>query len=325
MVRVSICVSTYRRPEGLRRLLEGLGGLTFDRIEPPGIEVLVVDNEAQGRAAEVCQEIESRFPWLLKCQEEANRGITFARNRGLSSVRRDADFVAFIDDDEVPDPRWLEALLSTQERHGADVVTGPVVPCFETKVPAWARRGAFFGPRQHPDGQRLEVAFTNNVLLRAAIPGALGRMFDNQFALTGGEDTDFFMRVHRAGYRIVWAADAVVTETVPPSRTTVGWVLRRGYREWGSHSRCESVLYPSATVRAARILKATTLIAAGFAFLPVGALLGRHQLVRSMLLVARGAGSLAGLLGRHYAEYDDRAAPPPPGGSGSSAPPDHLG
>ena len=139
----------------------------------------------------------------------------------------------------------------SQARYGADVVTGPVVPRFESDVPAWVTRGAFFGPRQHPDGQRLEVAFTkHDVLLRAAIPGELGILFDNRFALTGGEDTDFFMRVHRAGNRIVWAADAIVTETVPPSRTTVGWVLRRGYREWGSHSRCESVLYPSATVRA---------------------------------------------------------------------------
>jgi succinoglycan biosynthesis protein ExoM len=309
MTRLSICVATHKRPDGLRRLLGGLAALRFEGRPAPEIEVLVVDNEAKGRAAGVCAEVRPGFPWRLEPIEEPQKGITYARNRGLKAARQDADFVAFIDDDEVPDPGWLEALLLAQSRHGADVVTGPVHPRFEPGVPPWIERGRFFGPRQHPDGHPLEVAFTNNVLLRAGIPRDLGRVFDDQFALTGGEDTDFFMRVHRAGYRIVWAANAVVHETVPASRTTVGWILRRGYREWGSHSRCERVLYPSPAVRAERVLKASALVAGGLAVLPVTALLGRHHLVRSMLTVARGLGSFAGLLGHHYAEYKEGGSP----------------
>ena len=305
MTRVSVCISTFRRPEGLRRLLEGLGQLRFDRSEAPEVEVIVVDNEAQGRAAAVCREVTPRNPWPVEALEESRRGITYARNRALAAARTDADFVAFIDDDEVPDPLWLDALLDARRRFGADVVTGPVVPLFEPGTPEWAAQGGFYGPRRHPDGHRLGVAFTNNVLLRAGIPRELGHAFDHQFALTGGEDTDFFMRVHKAGYRIVWAADAVVRETVPASRLSVGWLLRRGYREWGSHSRCEKVLYPSASVRAVRVLKASALVAGGLGFLPLAALLGRHHAVRAMLTVSRGIGSFAGLLGRHYAEYRD--------------------
>jgi succinoglycan biosynthesis protein ExoM len=318
MPRVSICVATYRRPDGLRRLLDGLARLRFDAIAPPEIEVLVVDNEASGRAADSAALALPHFPWVLRLLEEPQRGITFARNRGLRGVRPDADFVAFIDDDEEPQPAWLEALLLAQQRYAADVVTGPVVPRFEAEVPSWVVRGGFFGPRQQADGRSLEVAFTNNVLMRASIPGALGRAFDDRFALTGGEDTDFFMRAHRAGFRIVWAAHAVVSETVPASRTTLGWLLRRGYREWGSHSRCEKALYPSLTVRAERIVKATALIGLGVASFPIAVLLGRHHMARSLLSVARGAGSFGGLLGRHYAEYADRT-PQPPGGTNSAS------
>jgi glycosyltransferase involved in cell wall biosynthesis len=315
MTSVSICVATYERPNGLRRLLEGLAGLRFEKHPAPEIEVLVIDNESAGRAAIVCDAVRPRFPWRLEAFEEPRRGITYARNRGLLAVRAEADFIAFIDDDEVPDPGWLDALLRAQARFDSDVVTGPVYPRFELGVPRWIERGRFFGPRQHPDGHSLEVAFTNNVLLRASLPRELGRMFDHQFALTGGEDTDFFMRAHRAGYRIVWAAEAVVHEFVPASRTTVGWLLRRGYREWGSHSRCERVLYPSMAVRAERVLKASTLVVSGLASLPITALMGRHHLVRSLLTTARGLGSLAGLLGHHYAEYRDPAS----GGDGGSA------
>lgn len=317
--RVSVCVATYKRPEGLRRLLEGLGRLRFERGPAPEIEIVIADNEARGRAAAICREAPSRIAWPVHVLEEPRRGITFARNRALSGARPDAEYIAFIDDDEVPDPGWMEALLEARRRFGADVVAGPVVPVFESSAPGWAVRGGFYGPRLYPNGGQLGVAFTNNVLMRAAIPRELGRAFDHQFALTGGEDTDFFMRARKAGNRIVWAADAVVRETVPASRLTVGWLLRRGYREWGSHSRCERALYPSVVVRLERVLKATALVAGGTAYLPVAAILGRHHVIRALLTTCRGAGSFAGLLGRHYAEYETPATE-----SVGSAPPDRL-
>lgn len=307
---VSICVATYKRPEGLERLLGGLGRLRFTRLEPPRLEVVVVDNEARGRAALVCRRFAPAFPWGLRCEEEPRQGITYARNRGLERALPAADFVAFIDDDEVPDPSWLEFLLLAQKAHDADVVSGPVRSTFVTpEIPAWVRRGSFFRPRAHADGARIEVAFTHNVLVRASVFRDVG-VFDHRFALTGGEDTDFFMRAHKAGHRMVWAQGAVVEEAVPPSRATVGWILRRGYREWGSHSLCEKALYPSLRVRAERVAKATTLVALGCVSLPVTVFLGKHHMVRSLLLVARGAGSFAGLLGRRYYEYQDTAAGP---------------
>jgi succinoglycan biosynthesis protein ExoM len=320
-VQVAICVSTYKRPTGLGRLLDGLNELTFGSLETPTIEVIVVDNEARGTAREITERLRSRgFRWPLRCLEEPTRGITYARNRGLEAALPTADFIAFIDDDEVPDPAWLEALILAQFRHRADAVTGPVFPRFESaSVPGWITRGGYFQPKRRPDGHTLEVAFTNNVLMRAGIARQMNLRFDHQFALTGGEDTDFFMRVHRAGYRIVWASAAVVHEAIPPSRTTVGWILRRGYREWGSHSRCERALYPNVAVRAGRVIKAATLVAGGLASLPVTALLGPRHMVRSMLTVARGLGSFAGLLGHHYAEYED-GTQTSTGGASSASP-----
>lgn len=305
---VSICVSTFRRPEGLRRLLEGLGQLVFRRSEAPEVEVVVVDNEAVGRAASICREFEPRFPFRLHCHDEPQRGITYARNRGLDEASPATEFIALIDDDESPDPGWLEALLVAQARYDADIVTGPVAPLFEApETPRWVILGGFFAPRSHADGQPLGVAFTNNVLLRASIPRQMDRQFDHRFALSGGEDTDFFMRAHRAGFRIVWAADAVVRETIPPTRTTLGWILRRGYREWGSHSLTEKTLYPGVRVRMERILKAGGLVVAGLISLPMTLLLGRHRLTWSLLLVSRGLGTLSGLTERQYLEYAGQA------------------
>src|SRR3546814_14283746 len=67
-----------------------------------------------------------------------------------------------------------------------------------------------------------------------------------------------------AGERIVFAADAVVYDTVPPSRTRLGWLLRRWYRT----GNIEAALYlrgrrRSPWRRPANLLRGLLRIAAG--------------------------------------------------------------
>ena len=66
-----------------------------------------------------------------------------ARNAALDN-RRNADYVCFIDDDEVPDPRWLDELIRVQAEYDADVVTGPVLSSVSAQnVPAWIEQRPF--------------------------------------------------------------------------------------------------------------------------------------------------------------------------------------
>ncbi|UCC32144.1 MAG: glycosyltransferase family 2 protein, partial [Phycisphaerales bacterium] len=112
-MRVAVCVITCRRPEGLQRLLRALNALTF-RGDPPDIEVIVVDNDADTSAASVCDLLRRDLNWPLRYEVEPQRGIPFARNRAVACAADTADFVSFIDDDEVPQPSWLDELLAVQ-------------------------------------------------------------------------------------------------------------------------------------------------------------------------------------------------------------------
>ena len=69
-----------------------------------------------------------------------------------------------------------------------------------------------------------------NLLIARACLERLGRpWFDPAFALSGGEDRDFFERVKIAGGRFAWSDEAVAHTIVPEARLNLKWMLRRAY------------------------------------------------------------------------------------------------
>ncbi|HWK89903.1 MAG TPA: glycosyltransferase, partial [Longimicrobium sp.] len=266
--------------------------------------VVVVDNDPDGSARETCARLAPRLPWPLRYEHEPERGISAARNRAVAAARAlGAEWLAFIDDDEVPEPRWLDELLRVQARYDADVVSGPVIRRFEGPVPAWVHRGGLFELPRHATGDRVEHPGAGNVLIRMAVLEGMEAPFDPRYGLSGGEDTHLFLRLAAAGRRMVWADEAVAYEWLPASRARAGWLLRRVYRAANTWSRCERELRPEARVAAVRGAKGIARIALGAALLPVSWLGGRHMVVKSLWYVCFGAGNLTGLLDLRYDEY----------------------
>src|SRR4029078_8604620 len=54
--------------------------------------------------------------------------------------------------------------------------------------------------------------------------------FDLRFNFLGGGDCGFFVRCREAGSVFPWTAESVITETVPQSRTSLGWIAKRSLR-----------------------------------------------------------------------------------------------
>jgi succinoglycan biosynthesis protein ExoM len=300
MTRVAVCVATYARPDGLARLLDGLRAQRVDA----SVRVVVVDNDAAGPCRSLVEAQAPCFALGVRYVVESQRGITYARNRSVREAGDDVGFLAMLDDDEVPDRRWLAELLRVQAETGADIVTGPVVPYFPSPVPVWVREGGFFDRPRHATGRRLPHAHTHNVLARRAVFDETGP-FDDRFALTGGEDLEFFRRAVGRGFSVVWADGAPVEEWIPSSRTTLSWLLRRSYRGGTTLGLVDRDRQDVLRARGGRVVRGVGRMAQGVLFAPVAAVSRRRsvRLVRAMQLVARGAGMVVGAFGGRYEEY----------------------
>jgi succinoglycan biosynthesis protein ExoM len=299
-LRVAICIATFKRNELLRELLRGISELTFQKVPVPEIQVIVADNDARGTAADICNSIPMRWP--VKYVIEPRRGISQARNRAISEVGQ-VDFIAFIDDDEVPEPAWLDELLWAQQRIGADAVAGPVVPAFTSDVPEWLKESKLFDKQPHVSGDLLDFCATNNALVARTVFDRV-QAFDERFGLTGGEDTHFFLRIRRAGFQIVWSAEAVAHERFSTDRANLGWLLRRSYRAGNSWVLVETTLDKRMSTRLVRVAKAFGRIILGGTGAPVSLFLGKAALTRALRSICLGAGMLTGLMAWDYLEYE---------------------
>jgi glycosyltransferase involved in cell wall biosynthesis len=283
---VTVCVCTYRRPAALGRLLEALARQTTDGLFT--YSVVVVDNDRGESARAVVREAANTVPPAVAYVVEPVQGIAQARNTAVESA--EGEFVAFIDDDEIPVAGWLSALVRTCEAHGVDGVLGPVKPRFDTPPPEWIRRGRFYERPNHPTGFVIggEQGRTGNVLLRRALFRRGEPAFRTEFVT--GEDQDFFRRRIAEGRVFVWSREAEVFEVVPPARWRRTYVLRKALMR-GRYSLLEPRF---GVLDAAKSVVAVVVYTAG---LPIWWLGGAHHLMRYLEKLCFHGGKLLACLG----------------------------
>lgn len=222
---VLIGVCTAQRPKMLKACLDSLAAQIVP--EHVSLRAVVVDNEAEPNNRAAVEAQAERFPFPLAYEHEPRRGIPFARNRVLDhALAIEAEWIAFIDDDEIAEPDWLSQLVSATERYGCDVVQGQVYQFADGEEPSREN-----GKRKWAEGKALSRAATDNIIFRASLVrnSCHNLYFDAKFALSGGSDTDFFSRASVAGARIMYTTAAVVYERLMPDRLGTSAAIKRQF------------------------------------------------------------------------------------------------
>lgn len=232
MPTIDIAVCTFRRP-ALRHTLSSLFTLTI----PDGVmvRVIVADNDAVASARSLVDETRAASPFHIEYVHCPKANISIARNACLQACT--ADYLAFIDDDELASPGWLQELYSTMVKTRADAVLGPVEAEYDGSAPSWMQRGDFHSTFPVWVGGAIKTGYTCNVLLDMRSPHVSGRRFDLALGQSGGEDTQFFSAVTDGGGTIAFAPAALLKEPVPQKRASFSWLAKRRFRSGQTHGR----------------------------------------------------------------------------------------
>ncbi len=302
MAKVEVAIATFRRPRGLARLLFAL-----EKLETSAdVSVLVADNDAENHEGfKLCQHLRAKNRWPLEAIIVPERGIAQVRNALSEHILENssAQFIAMLDDDEWPDPQWLEAFLRVQQDTDADALHGAIARVFEATPAVWALRCQGIAPLHNATGSTDMIEGSGNIFFRRACLENLSKpYFDPAFALTGGEDRDFFVRLRAAGMRFAWADEAIAYAHVPASRTSLSWILSRAYRVGNSDMRV-FLKHPYGAFAFAREIVKIGGALLLFPFLLVILALNPNRRAEPMCKLFRGTGKIAAVLGRYYNEY----------------------
>jgi succinoglycan biosynthesis protein ExoM len=302
-MKVAVCIATYRRPDMLASLLRSLAEMA---LEPPAPEIVivVVDNDTRGEAERVIDTSRPDVPWRIVSAVEPTRSIALTRNRCVALALADGvDWAAFVDDDETVSPRWLDELLRVQAASRADIVAGPVENVYPDGAPGWIVAAGRRARPRLPANAESPVAETSNALVSRRVLEQVTGPFEPQLGLSGGSDSLFFLRARLAGARIVWASDAVVCETIPSSRATAEWLLRRAFRTGNCAVFVARAALPLHRWLPRRLAGACYRLTIGILGLVPALAQGRAGLLGALQNVCIGAGALAALGGYRYVEY----------------------
>ncbi|MEM9618935.1 MAG: glycosyltransferase family 2 protein [Pseudomonadota bacterium] len=237
---IDILVCTFRRP-GVEDTLSSIDA----QILPPGvaIRIIVADNDDNPTAELDVSRAAAQMKTPVVYLHAPSRNISIARNACLE--RADADWIAFIDDDERAASDWLASLLAAAKRDCADGAFGPVKAQYGHDAPDWVREYDYLSTWPEARGGEVQTGYTGNAILRWRGSFFVEQRFSLKKGKTGGEDTEFFFRLWRAGARFSIADSAFVYEGVESARLSFHWIRKRRFRagqSYGRHCAAPSLL-----------------------------------------------------------------------------------
>jgi len=278
-MQITVCVCTHDRPAYVRDCLEGLARQT---VGSDCFDILLVDSASPGDApAELARQVAGcRNARLLRVEQA---GISVARNAGAWAAY--GDYIAYLDDDAIPAPDWVERMLAALRETDPPpaLIGGRILPQWEVPLPSWwpARlRGVLSIIEAEGRGEYrsdalpagLEPYGANMVVhvasLRAAggfsrHSGRLGK------ALLSDEEVQLAWRLQDAGHSVRYDSRIVVRHQIQPARLTPSWLLSRLYWQGFSTVRTRRLLgRPGAVWRELPRRIAVALLFAPSALLP---------------------------------------------------------
>jgi glycosyltransferase involved in cell wall biosynthesis len=235
---ISVVLPTHNRGNLLR---ETLRALVAQSLPKSAYEIIVVNNRSTDCTREILQEFADTHG--IKHIDEEKLGAAIARNTGWRAAQ--GSWVAFMDDDVLVPPTWLESIRSAVESSSDKLacVGGPVRPILQGSQPSWMHDElnwplAIIDWGDHR--KEMQDIFTEwlvsaNLAVSRDVLEELGGFHPGldkvgRRNLVNGE-THLQKRILDAGYRCVYDPHVCVRHHVTATRLTQSWFIDRYYHQ----------------------------------------------------------------------------------------------
>lgn len=303
---LTIGIPTYKRPKGLRALLESIR-----EVKAPDdvfVHIVVADNEGLNGSADlvVKQMMDERFPFSIVCLPVVERGISHARNALMDFAFGNATskWLIMVDDDEIVSKDWIIEFLKIQQATLADVVGGRVDPRLESKKPWWFDSASiYYANDNRSTGPVAEIDGTTNILFNETVYKCFGKQrFDPFYALVGGGDKEFLTRLANEGAKFAYSREAYTEEIFGPERLSINWAVKRTFRIGAAGSRI-ILKHSSPAIVTKEIVKIAVAVFFSLALMPLFLLFSRNKFAKLFFLFVRQLGKVSGFFGFQVREY----------------------
>ncbi|MBI3243382.1 MAG: glycosyltransferase family 2 protein [Chloroflexi bacterium] len=220
--RVAIIILNWN---GLKDTLACLESLT--RLDYPSFELAVVDN---GSTDDSVARIGAAHPAVVLIEIGENLGYVGGNNAGLKHAQTiAADYALLLNNDTEVDPGFLKALVDVAESDPKVGIVGPMIYYYDQPDVIWSAGGAIdwskgltwmMGLNEREQGQfgtqPRPVSFVTGcaLLIKMPIVEQVGLLDDRFFAYY--EETEWCVRVTRAGYKILHVPSAKLWHKISP-------------------------------------------------------------------------------------------------------------
>ncbi len=220
---ISVVICTYNRDKFIG---EALNCLSRQTLSPGLFEIIVVDNNSTDDTAAITQNFISSHPDLnTRYVHEPNKGLSFARNRGVAEAK--SDIICYIDDDAETTTGFLKSIVDfMQADPGIAGIGGKVIPKYsESEEPQWMSKylNGFVGlldygnePKhfdshmKYPAG--CNMTYTKDILIKAG-------GFNNQLTFRS-DDKYIFYQVKKLSENIYYLPQALLYHNIDKERLT---------------------------------------------------------------------------------------------------------
>jgi GT2 family glycosyltransferase len=224
MPRVTIIIISFNRCEDLRLVLESVRANQY-----PDLEVIVVDNASKDASLEVA----ASFPEVKIIRNQENLGFAEANNQGLAQAT--GSHIALVNNDAVLAPDWIQGLSEFLETHPEAAAVGGKAYLWDEQNSLWNRGNRYYSytliDPENGHGTAfldtsddvLEVATLSGcaVMIRRAAIEDVGEAFLEPIFFTYYEETDFFARAIRKGWKLFYLGEPAVWHHVRASTAAV--------------------------------------------------------------------------------------------------------